>query len=90
MAGYKFNEKQKQIKFGPIAVAATSVVGLIILFFAAALMFGGVIALLSWPAMLLFGILHAEVALGIPAFGYWACFWMTMALAFVSSFFRRS
>lgn len=82
MAGTK-----KTVKLGPVSAAATGVVALFALLFLGLVVFFGVVAVVSVLTMLLFGVLHAEVALGIPAFGYWASFWITTAVLFVASFF---
>jgi hypothetical protein len=72
------------LNVGPAAVAATGIAGfalLIVLLF-------GFLALGGFITMILLGVLHAEVALGIPAFGYWASFWLTLGWAWAASFFR--
>lgn len=73
-----------KLRIGPFAMAATGAAGiaaLIVLLF-------GFLALGGFITMILLGVLHAEVALGIPAFGYWASFWLTIFWAWMASFFR--
>lgn len=78
--------QQYKFKIGPTAVAVAGVSGLAIVL----VVLFGFVALLSFITMILLGILHAEVALGIPAFGYWASFWITLSLSYVASFFRSN
>ncbi len=78
--------RKTSVKLGPFALAATGVAGIAAL---VALLFG-FLALGGFITMILLGILHAEVALGIPAFGYWASFWLTIGWAYAASFFRNS
>lgn len=87
MPSPKFTPTRKtSFKVGPFAAAATGVAGIAAL---VALLFG-FLALGGFITMILLGILHAEVALGIPAFGYWASFWLTIGWAYAASFFRSS
>ncbi len=79
-------KKKASVKIGPFALAATGAVGVLALI---GLLFG-VLALGGFITMILLGILHAEVALGIPAFGYWASFWLTIGWAYAASFFRSN
>lgn len=82
--------KQYKVKVGKTQLAAAGLAAFLGLLVLIVTVTFGIYALLGGIAMILFGILHAEVALGIPAFGYWACFWMTLALGFVASFFRSN
>lgn len=74
------------MKLGPFAFVAAGVTGVAL----AILALFGVLALGGFITMILLGILHAEVALGIPAMGYWASFWLTIGWAYAASFFRNS
>lgn len=76
--------KEANVKLGPLGLAATGTAAVAAV--AVALLF--IPFVLAFVTMILFGILHAEVALGIPAFGYWASFWITLAWAYAASFFR--
>lgn len=42
----------------------------------------------AWLVMLTIGALHHEVDERIPAFGYIACLWISVALNIIASFFK--
>lgn len=78
--------KQYKLKAGSVALAGAGVAGLAAILLA----LFGLLGLLSFITMILLGVLHAEVALGIPAFGFWASFWLTIGWSYAASFFRSN
>lgn len=78
--------KQCKIKLGPVQFAVAGAAGFVLAILAIFLFLGG----LSFITMMLFGVLNAVVAGAIPAFGFWASFWITLSWAYAASFFRRS
>lgn len=78
--------KQCKVKLGPVQFAVAGVAGFLLAILVVSLFLGG----LSVITMLLFGVLNAVVAGAIPAFGFWASFWLTMAWAYAASFFRAN
>lgn len=86
----KTTKRSTKLKLGPFSFAAVGAVAVVGGLIGILLALFGFALLLSFVTMILLGVLHAEVAVGIPAFGYWASFWITVALGYFGSFFRGS